>query len=187
MIDLFRCLRGAVDARLRAAPGGPQALRFHLDSPDVKDGATVPSAHVFNGMGCTGGNESPALAWHNPPSGTRSFAVTCYDPDAPTGSGWWHWQMFDIPASATGLPRGAGGAAGTRPGNAKQSRNDYGEAAYGGPCPPPGDNPHRYAFTVFALKVDHLDVPANASCALVGFMLNANAIGTASLTALYGR
>jgi Raf kinase inhibitor-like YbhB/YbcL family protein len=187
MIEILQWLRAQVDVTLCAAPGGAAASGFRLDSTDVKDGATVPAAHVFNGMGCTGGNESPALAWHDPPAGTRSFAVTCYDPDAPTGSGWWHWQVFDIPASATGLPRGAGGATGARPGHAKQSRNDYGEAAYGGPCPPPGDKPHRYVFTVFALKVDTLDVPANASCALVGFMLNANKLGTASLTALYGR
>ena len=152
MIDSFRWLRGAIDARVRAAPGGPQALR-----------------------------------WRGAPADTKSFAVTVYDPDAPTGSGWWHWQMFDIPASATGLPRGAGSANGTRPGDAKQSRNDYGEPAYGGPCPPPGDKPHRYVFTVFALKVDKLEVPANASCALVGFMLSANKLATASFTALYGR
>lgn len=187
MIELFRCLRVQLRGQVGAAPGGSPASRFHVDSPDIGEGATVPSVHVFKGMGCTGENQSPALSWHDPPPGTQSFALTCYDPDAPTGSGWWHWQIFDIPATATGLARGAGNANGMRPGNAKQSRNDYGETGYGGPCPPPGDKPHRYIFTVYALKVDHLDVPANASCALVGFMLNANKLGTATLTALYGR
>ena len=187
MIELHHWLRAQLSLRLQAAPGATQQLHFHVDSPDLKEGGTIASAHVYQGMGCTGENLSPALDWHNPPPGTRGFAVTCYDPDAPTGSGWWHWQMIDIPASATGLARGAGGATGTRPGNARMTRNDYGEVAYGGPCPPPGDRPHRYLFTVFALKVDHLDVPPNASCALVGFMLNANKIDTAVLTAMYGR
>jgi Raf kinase inhibitor-like YbhB/YbcL family protein len=187
MIEMVTWVRAMLVPSLRAAPGTAPAAGFRLESADVQDGATVPAAHVFNGMGCTGGNASPALAWHGAPQGTKSYAVTCYDPDAPTGSGWWHWQMFDIPASATSLPRGAGGTGGAQPSGAKQSRNDYGEAAYGGPCPPPGDKPHRYVFTVFALKVDKLEVPANASCALVGFMLNANKLATASLTARYGR
>ncbi len=170
-------------AAIPASPGGA----FRLSSPDVADGAPVPAVHVFSGMGCTGGNVSPALAWHDPPAGTRSFAVTCYDPDAPTGSGWWHWQLFDLPATVIGVARDAGNPSGERPGQARQSRNDYGEAAYGGPCPPPGDSPHRYVFTVFALEVDRLEVPPDASCALVGFMLNAKKLGAATLTASYGR
>ena len=157
---------------------------MNLHSPDIESGSTVPLLHVHGSAG--GRNVSPALEWTDPPAGTRGFAVTCFDPDAPTGSGWWHWQIFDLPATAGGLPRGAGNADGTRPGNAIQSRNDYGETAYGGPAPPPG-KPHRYVFTVYALNVAKLDVPRGASCAMVGFMINANKIGEASFTALYGR
>jgi len=171
----------------QAAPGVAQSLRFHLTSADFKDGDTVPATHVYQGNGCNGRNLSPALQWHNPPPGTRSFAVTLYDPDAPTGSGWWHWQIFDLPSTETGLPQGAGNADGRRPAGSLQSRNDYGEVGYGGPCPPPGDRPHRYVFTVFALKTGHIEVPADASCAMVGFMLNASKLGEASLTATYGR
>jgi hypothetical protein len=156
-----------------------------VHSPDVKAGSTVPVEYVHGSAG--GRNVSPALEWSEVPTGTRGFAVTCYDPDAPTGSGWWHWQIFDIPAGESRLARGAGNAEGARPGNAIQSRNDYGEVGYGGPAPPPGDKPHRYVFTVYALKVGRLDAPRDASCAMVGFMINANKIEEASFTAYYGR
>ncbi|HVO87474.1 MAG TPA: YbhB/YbcL family Raf kinase inhibitor-like protein [Casimicrobiaceae bacterium] len=185
MIDIVRNLHAWLHPVLGAAPAGPQALRFKLHSPDIKAEATVPPANVY--QGCGGQNVSPALEWHNPPSGTRSFAITMYDPDAPTGSGWWHWMAFDIPASATGLARGAGNPTGTRPAGMIQARNDYGEVGYGGPCPPPGDRPHRYIFTVFALKVGRLDVKSDSSCALIGFNLNANKIEDASFMSYYGR
>jgi Raf kinase inhibitor-like YbhB/YbcL family protein len=187
MIDLYPWLRTLCAPVLRATRGGAQSLRFHLTSPDLKDGDTVPNANVYKGGGCDGDNVSPALEWHNPPPGTRSFAVTLYDPDAPTGSGWWHWQIHDIPSTEKGLTRGAGNADGTRPAGAMQSRNDYGESGYGGPCPPPGDRPHRYIFTVYALKTGRLEVPSGASCAMVGFVINANKLGEATLTATYGR
>jgi Raf kinase inhibitor-like YbhB/YbcL family protein len=137
-------------------------------------------------MGCTGQNISPALNWSNPPEGTRSFAVTAYDPDAPTGSGWWHWVMYNIPASSTQLIAGAGNGR-NAPRGSVQGLTDFGTKGYGGPCPPVGDRPHHYHFTVFALKVDRLDLPGNASGAMVGFNLNANKLATASVTALYGR
>lgn len=156
-----------------------------LHSPDIKAESTVPMQYVHGSAG--GQNQSPALEWSDPPSGTRGFAVTCYDPDAPTGSGWWHWQIFDIPATESRLPRGAGNAQATRPATANQSRNDYGEVGYGGPAPPPGDKPHRYVFTAYALKVERLEVPRDASCAMVGFMLNANKIEAATFVAYYGR
>jgi Raf kinase inhibitor-like YbhB/YbcL family protein len=185
MNELVALVRALLRPRMHATPG-PQALRFHLTSPDVKADATVPSAHVYSG--CDGQNVSPALEWHNPPSGTRSLAVTLYDPDAPTGSGWWHWVVFDIPVTATGLPRGAGNpGSGSLPGGAIQSRNDYGEVGYGGPCPPPGDKPHRYVFTLYALKTGHIDLKPDSSCAMVGFIVNANKLGEASFTATYGR
>jgi len=111
-----------------------------------------------------------------------------YDPDAPTGSGWWHWVVYNIPASASELPEGAGGADGKgMPAGAAQGRTDFGAPGFGGACPPPGDKPHRYIFTVYALKTDKIDVPADATAALVGFMINANKLGKASFEAKYGR
>jgi Raf kinase inhibitor-like YbhB/YbcL family protein len=147
----------------------------------------IPSKHVFNGGGCTGADISPALEWSGAPPQTKSFAITVYDPDAPTGSGWWHWMVFDIPASETSLPSGAGNTGGSLPRGAKHGMTDYGVKAWGGPCPPPGDEPHRYVFTVFALSVEKLDVPDNATSAVVGFNLNANAIDKGSFTAKFGR
>jgi Raf kinase inhibitor-like YbhB/YbcL family protein len=165
-----------------------QAAQFTLSSPTVKAGAPVPDENVFNGFGCKGGNVAPELQWKNAPKGTQSFAVTAYDPDAPTGSGWWHWVVVNIAADKTGLPRGFGNIKpGEQAKEALQTRTDFGAPGWGGPCPPAGDKAHRYIFTVFALKVPKLDVAADASGALVGFMINANKIGKASFTAKYGR
>ncbi len=169
-------------------PLAVHAAGFTLESPDLKAGQPIPNAYVFKGFGCEGGNVSPALVWKNAPKESKSFALTVYDPDAPTGSGWWHWVMINIPADANGLAQGAGDpAAGKAPKGAVQGRTDFGKPGWGGPCPPKGDKPHRYIFTVHALKVDKLDVPEDASAALVGFMINANRIGKASFTAKYGR
>jgi Raf kinase inhibitor-like YbhB/YbcL family protein len=169
-------------------PLAVQAAGFSLDSPDLKAGQPIPEAYVFKGFGCDGGNVSPALAWKNPPKDTKSFAVTVYDPDAPTGSGWWHWVLFNLPADTSALPQGAGDpAAAKAPKGAVQSRTDFGKPGWGGPCPPKGDKPHRYIFTVHALKVDKIDADENAPAAMVGFMLNANSLGKASFTAKYGR
>jgi Raf kinase inhibitor-like YbhB/YbcL family protein len=165
------------------------SLRAHaldLSSPDIGNGQTLSNAQVFQGFGCSGGNVSPALSWGDVPAGTKSFAITAYDPDAPTGSGWWHWTAYDLPASLRSLPTGAG-KPGALPGGAKQGRNDFGSNDFGGACPPQGDTPHHYIFTVFALKVEKLEVPADASAALIGYMLNANKLATASITARFGR
>ncbi|KAF0201926.1 MAG: PEBP family [Gallionellaceae bacterium] len=162
------------------------AWAFELSSPDVAEGKVLNMAQVANTFGCTGGNLSPALNWKHAPTGTSSFAVTVYDPDAPTGSGWWHWLAYDIPATATGLPASAVGSA-ALPEGAKQGRNDFGTRNFGGACPPPGDKPHRYVITVHALKVDKLEVPEDASAALIGFMLRATGLGTAKITAKYSR
>jgi Raf kinase inhibitor-like YbhB/YbcL family protein len=159
---------------------------FVLESAEVKAGAKIAEAQVFKGFGCEGGNVSPSLKWKGAPPGTKSFALMVYDPDAPTGSGWWHWIMFNIPASVTSLPAGAGNPGGQAPAAAVQSRTDFGAPGYGGPCPPKGDKPHRYIFTVYALKVDKLDADANASGALVGYMARANSLGKASFTGMYG-
>lgn len=168
--------------------GLAQAGGFALSSPTVPANSKLTEAQVFNGFGCSGKNLSPALKWHGAPAGTKSFAVTVYDPDAPTGSGWWHWVVFNIPAGTTELAEGAGSADGKgMPAGAVQGRTDFGAPGFGGACPPKGDKPHRYIFTVHALKVDKLDLPPDATAALVGFMLNANRVGRASFTARYGR
>lgn len=159
---------------------------FKVTAPDLVSKGRITLPHAFNGMGCNGQNISPALQWSNPPAGTKSFAVTAYDPDAPTGSGWWHWVMYNIPASTTALADGAGNGKNAPSGSA-QGMTDFGTKGYGGPCPPVGDKPHHYHFTVFALKVDKLDLPGNATAAMVGFNLNANKLATARVTGLYGR
>ncbi|MDD5250671.1 MAG: YbhB/YbcL family Raf kinase inhibitor-like protein [Rhodocyclaceae bacterium] len=165
-----------------------QAAGFSLSSPEIKAGGTIPKSFEFNGFGCSGDNRSPTLQWSGAPAGTKSYAVTVYDPDAPTGSGWWHWMVIDIPAGTNELAAGAGAVdSKTLPPGARQVRIDFGVRGWGGVCPPPGDRPHRYRFTVYALKVDKLDVPADATAALTGFMINANALGKASFTATYGR
>jgi Raf kinase inhibitor-like YbhB/YbcL family protein len=165
-----------------------QGASFTLTSPTIKPNSTLTEAQVFNGFGCSGKNISPGLKWSGAPAGTKSFAVTLYDPDAPTGSGWWHWVVFNIPASATELPEGAGTADGKGlPAGTGQGRTDFGAPGFGGACPPTGDKPHRYIFTIYALKTDKLDIPADGTAALVGFMINANRIGKATFTAKYGR
>jgi Raf kinase inhibitor-like YbhB/YbcL family protein len=160
--------------------------RLKLAAPDFVSKGRIALTRVFNGMGCKGQNISPALEWANAPAGTKSFAVTMYDPDAPTGSGWWHWVMYNIPASTTGLAAGAGNGRNAPRGSA-EGATDFGTKGYGGPCPPVGDKPHHYHITVFALKVDKIDVPGNATAAMVGFNLYANKLATARVTGLYGR
>lgn len=166
--------------------GKAASAQLKLTAPDLVSKGRIAISHVFNGMGCNGQNISPALEWTNPPAGTKSFAVTIYDPDAPTGSGWWHWVMYNIPPSTTGLVAGAGNGRNAPRGSA-EGRTDFGSKGYGGPCPPVGDKPHHYHITLFALKVDKLDLPGDATAAYVGFNLNANKLATARVTALYGR
>ena len=159
---------------------------FELKSADIAEGSTLTNAQVFSGFGCTGENISPALQWSGAPAGTKSFALTVYDPDAPTGSGWWHWVVYDLPATAASLPRGIGKSA-KLPEGAHQGRNDFGTGDFGGACPPPGDKPHHYIFTVYALKIDKLGVPADATAALIGYNIKGNSLGSATLNARYGR
>jgi len=171
-----------------AIAASARAADFTVTSPQVSQGGTLGTAQVFNGLGCQGSNQSPALTWSGAPAGTRSFAITVYDPDAPTGSGWWHWVVYNLPATTSGLPANAGTVdSRSLPGSAVQVRTDYGTPGFGGACPPPGDRPHRYVFTVHALKVDRLDVPAGASPAMVGYFLGMNRLGQATLEARYGR
>lgn len=162
---------------------------FALKSPDFAHKGKLSDKHVYTGFGCTGSNTSPALAWSNPPAGTKSFALMVHDPDAPTGgSGWWHWVVLDIPATARQLPAGAGKADGSAlPAGASQWKTDFGGPGWGGPCPPVGNRPHSYHFTLHALKVKKLELPADGSTALVGYMVNANSLGKATLTGTFGR
>lgn len=162
------------------------AAPFVVSSPDIQPGKSLTLAQEADVFGCKGENRSPALNWSNAPAGTRSFAVTVYDPDAPTGSGWWHWVVVNLPASAQGLP-GSIGKGESLPEGAREIRTDYGTPGFGGACPPPGDKPHHYHFTVWALKVDSLALPDNATAAMAGYFLNANALGKATLTATYKR
>ncbi|MBU6457048.1 MAG: YbhB/YbcL family Raf kinase inhibitor-like protein [Bradyrhizobium sp.] len=161
-----------------------------LTSPDIKEGATIANEQVFNGLGCSGANISPELNWSGTPSGTKSLAVTIYDPDAPTGSGWWHWVVFNIPPRTTSLPKDAGDVKKKlMPKGVIQSRTDFGSGGYNGPCPPAGDKPHHYQVTVFAVDIDKLPGARNdaASAALVSSDLHLHTLAKATLTGLYGR
>ncbi|MBO1324880.1 kinase inhibitor [Acetobacter sp. TBRC 12305] len=160
-------------------------MAFTLTSPAFITGDVLPQAQVYNGMGQSGQNLSPALTWKGAPEGTKSFVVTVYDPDAPTGSGWWHWVVVNIPPNVTTLPEGAGSGRGGMPEGALQIRTDFGVPGYGGAAPPPG-RVHRYVFTVYALDVPKLEASADSSPALVGFMVHHHQLAAASLTALYG-
>ena len=162
---------------------------FSVTSKDMVPGKPISEAQVYNGgMGCSGQNLSPALSWTNAPSGTKSFAITMYDPDAPTGSGWWHWVVYNIPISTTSLMTGAGDASkNLLPPGAVQGNTDFGTPGYGGPCPPQGDKPHRYFITIYALNTDAMAIPPAATAANVGFNIHAHTIGKATLTARYGR
>lgn len=180
----------------------PQSGAFTFASPDIVAGGTIPLKYALNGMGSNGGNVSPALEWHNAPAGTKSYSITVYDPDAPTGSGFWHWGVHNIPGSVNRLAEGAGNSASTLPEGAYTTVNDYydtgvtqGNGNWGGPCPPVGDPPHHYIFTLYAL--DTADLPATAQIprtgtpALHGFALNkllgAHVLGKATFMATYSR
>lgn len=160
------------------------AENFTLESTDLKGQLT--KVQEFNSFGCTGENVSPQLHWSNAPKGTKSFALTVYDPDAPTGSGWWHWLVVNIPVSVNTIEAGAS-AKHTLPKGAVETMTDYGSSSFGGACPPKGDKAHRYIFTIHALDVEKLDVKAKSDSALVGYMINAHSIQKASLISYYGR
>lgn len=150
-------------------------MTFTLSSNDITDGGVLPDAQVQ-----ARGNASPHLKWSGAPEGTKSYAVTCYDPDAPTGSGFWHWTVANIPADVTELPAG-----GPVPAGAVEGRTDFGEPGYGGAAPPPGHGPHRYIFTVFAVDTDRLDVTPDNSGAVFGFNLHFHTLAKASITATW--
>jgi Raf kinase inhibitor-like YbhB/YbcL family protein len=170
---------GDSNKTIDGAPGD-----FTLEAVDLA-GGQFSTSQIFNGFGCTGQNMSPTLRWSNPPAGTKSFVLTMFDPDAPTGSGFYHWTVFDLPATTTQLSANA--AAGGLPTGAVQGYTDFGMSGYGGPCPPDGDLPHRYIFKLSALSVDHLGLTAGAPGALVTFSALGSTLGTATFMATYGR
>jgi Raf kinase inhibitor-like YbhB/YbcL family protein len=166
----------------------PEVPSFTVTSDDVTEGKQVEEPYLFNGFGLSGGNLSPHLRWEGAPAETRSFAVTMYDPDAPTGSGFWHWVLYDIPADVTELPTGAAsGSMEGLPKGATHARNDYGTKDYGGPAAAPGTGVHRYIFAVHALDIDHLEVPPEVTPPLVGFNLTFHTIARAVMETLYGQ
>jgi len=161
---------------------------FTLSSQDIAHGKFMLKAQEFNGFGCSGGDLSPHLKWSNAPTGTKSFAITAYDPDAPTGSGWWHWQVVNIPIKIMELSAGAGDTTTNRfPAGSTQIQNDYGNRGFGGACPPEGHGVHHYRFTVHALSVEKLELPEDASGALAGYMINAHTIESSTIESLYKR
>ena len=162
----------------------PAVPSFEVVSAELTDGEVIDMRCVHDSAG--GGNESPQLSWSGFPAQTQSFAVTCYDPDAPTGSGWWHWLLADLPASTTSLAHGAGSPDGAGlPASAVQFRTDYGSYGYQGSAPPAGDHPHRYFFVVHALDVPSLGLAADTPAAIVGFHLTAHALARATLVVTY--
>ena len=159
---------------------------MRLTSKDLVPGQPMAVIQVYKGFGCEGGNVSPELAWSGAPEGTKSFVVMAYDPDAPTGSGWWHWSVFNLPAGTSELPTSAG-SGGKLPDGAVQGRTDFGTSGYGGACPPAGDKPHRYQFTVYALSLDTLPLDGTAPGAMVGFFTRAHALDQATIEVTYQR
>ena len=169
------------------APACP-ASAFEISSPAVGGDGTIPLKHTANAFGCMGENISLPLIWKDVPADAKGLALTMYDPDAPTGSGFWHWLVVNIPPNVTSLDLDAGNPQAPKlPAGALQTRTDFGGPGYGGPCPPPGDHPHRYLFTVFAVSADSLPVKADTSAAIIGFQLNFNTLAKAAIMGLYKR
>jgi len=164
----------------------PPVPSFTVASDDVAEGQLMSNNHVYNSFGMTGENISPQLSWSGFPAETKSFAVTCFDPDAPTGSGFWHWVVIDIPATVTSLPAGAGAGDLSLPEGAFHVRNDYGTKDFGGSAPPQGDPPHRYVFAVHAVDSEKLGIDSDVSPAVAGFNLRFHTIARGLLIPLYG-
>lgn len=162
------------------------ANAISISSSDFQEGKIIKEDNVYNGFGCKGKNISPQITINDIPKDAKSLAITIYDPNAPTGSGWWHWIAYNIPTATKTIT--AGDVKGLSFGKgAVFGRNDFGTYGYGGPCPPVGHGRHHYILSVYALSVEKLDLPKDASAALIGYNINANIIEKASITALYKR
>jgi hypothetical protein len=188
----FLLLVIALSASVRIAAAQVKSTskpKFALSSPDHQLAAKVPEVYTANVFGCTGGNVSPPLQWTGAPAGTKSFVVTLFDPDEhSTPSGWWHWVVYDLPATVDKLPKGAGAERSSiLPPGTLQGRTDLGNDAYHGPCPDKGKPAHRYTFTVYALSVEKLDVPPDSSGAMVVSTAGDHLLGKAVFIAHYGR
>jgi Raf kinase inhibitor-like YbhB/YbcL family protein len=170
-------------------PAAHSSSKFVLSSPDGQMAAKVPEMYVANLFGCSGGNMSPPLEWSGAPAGTKSFVLTLFDPDEHGDpSGWWHWIVYNLPANTHSMAKGAGTEHSTvLPTGTLQGRSDLGNDAYHGPCPDKGDPPHRYTFTIYALNVEKLDVPADSSGAMVVSTAHDHLLGKAVFIAHYGR
>lgn len=165
----------------------PQVASFTVSSADVADGQPMAATFVYDGAADGAQNRSPQLAWQGFPAETKSFVVTCFDPDAPTPSGFWHWALVDLPVDTTSLPQGAGTTGASLPGSAFHVRNDWSSKDYGGAFPPDGDRPHRYYFVVHAVDVDTLGLDDEASAAVVSFNLVFHTLARAQLVPTFQR
>lgn len=177
--SLLKCILPVISL----TAGFAYADEFKLTSTDIAHGSFMSKAFEFNGFGCSGENKSPQLSWSGAPRGTQAYAIMAYDPDAPTGSGWWHWQVVNIPANVTSI---ASGSSKINDKAVIDIANDYGIKGFSGACPPEGHGAHRYQFTVYALS-KKLELPANASGALTGYMVKANTLASSTIEALYKR
>jgi Raf kinase inhibitor-like YbhB/YbcL family protein len=183
-----RCLVTIALFLAAAALSPAYAADFQLTSNDIGPDKPLAQEFVFSGFGCTGANQSPALSWSGAPSGTKSYAVALFDPDAMQGRGFWHWLMVNIPANIAALSRDAGRNDGSKlPGGAAQIKNGFRAIGYSGSCPPPSDEPHGYVMTVYALKIAKLEVPDDATSPMMLAQIEANSLAKASLTYHFGR
>ncbi len=185
---MIHSINKCVSILLLSASASVFAETLTLSSHDISQGEFMAEEQMFNGFGCSGGDISPHLKWSGAPKGTKSFAITSYDPDAPTGSGWWHWQIVNIPKDIMEVSSGAGSTKqDLAPKGSMQIINDFGHRGFGGACPPAGHGIHHYKFTIHALSVEKLALPENASGALAGYMININTIESSTIESLYKR
>ena len=184
----MRRIGGLVITALLFLVSSAAAEGFRLTSSSLQESGTLPIRHVFNGLGCTGENLSPQLSWQGEPAGTKSFAITVFDPDAGTGKGWWHWLVVNIPAGIHSLPENSGNPQnGLMPPDALQAWNDFGSRGYGGACPPAGSPSHRYQFTVWALDVEGWPYTADLTSAMILVNLQRHMLEKDVLTVTYCR